>query len=49
MAFGSPHHLAPEQCRAEAVTPETDVWAGAWCSSKRSREPFPSTVRRPSR
>jgi serine/threonine protein kinase len=27
MAFGSPHHLAPEQCRAEAVTPETDVWA----------------------
>ncbi len=27
LAFGSPHHLAPEQCRAEAVTPETDVWA----------------------
>jgi serine/threonine protein kinase len=26
-AFGSPHHLAPEQCRAQAATPETDVWA----------------------
>ncbi len=26
-AFGSPHHLAPEQCRGQAVTPETDVWA----------------------
>ncbi len=26
-AFGSPHHLAPEQCRGQEVTPETDVWA----------------------
>jgi serine/threonine-protein kinase len=26
-AFGSPHHLAPEQCRGEKVGPETDVWA----------------------
>ncbi len=26
-AFGSPHHLAPEQCRNQPLTPETDVWA----------------------
>lgn len=25
--FGSPHHLAPEQCRGQAATPESDVWA----------------------
>ncbi len=26
-AFGSPHHLAPEQCRGQEATIESDVWA----------------------
>lgn len=26
-AYGSPRYLAPEQCRGDQATPETDVWA----------------------